>query len=115
MQRYGDDDAGFSILPDTGGGVRVVGWGFWTAELAHSFDKAVLSACRQVNAGRLTLDMGQLKPMREEGQQAFASLFSMLKLVGVAEASVRTESHLTKLQLLRIARESGPKDSVQFV
>jgi hypothetical protein len=115
MERVGTDEAGFSVTKDPLGPIRVVGWGFWGPEIAQAFDKSVLSACRQAGATRLVLDMTDLKPMRDEGQRAFASTFTMLKMIGITQTSVLTSSHLTKLQLLRIAKDAGPKDGVQFV
>jgi hypothetical protein len=114
MERIGTDDAGFSVTKDPLGQIRVVGWGFWGPEVAQAFDKSVLAACRQGAVSRLVLDMSDLKPMRDEGQRAFASTFTMLKMVGVTHTTVITTSHLTKLQLLRIARDSGPKDGILF-
>jgi hypothetical protein len=115
MERVGNDEAGFSVVRDPHGPVRVVGWGFWGPDVAQAFDKAVLGACRLSGASRLVLDMTELKPMRDEGQRAFASTFTMLKMVGITHTSVLTSSHLTKLQLLRIAKDSGPKEGVQFL
>jgi hypothetical protein len=115
MERIGTEAAGFSVGQEPlSAVVRVVGWGFWGPELAQEFDKAVLKACRQANATRLILDMAELKPMRDEGQRAFASTFALLKIIGITHTSVLTASPMTKLQLLRIARDSAPKDSIHF-
>jgi hypothetical protein len=102
------------VSRDATGQVRVVGWGFWGPDVAQAFDKSVLSGCRLAGASRLVLDMTDLKPMRDEGQRAFASTLTMLKMVGVTQAVLITSSPLTKLQLLRIVKDSGAKDLVLF-
>jgi hypothetical protein len=61
------------------------------------------------------MDVRQLKPMREEGQDGFGEFLAELGTLGVERVSVLTASHLTKLQLLRIVKERAPADSVKFV
>jgi hypothetical protein len=52
--------------------------------------------------------------MRDEGQQGFAQLMATLPTLGSQQATIVTGSSLTKLQLLRIARENAPKGMIQF-
>jgi hypothetical protein len=59
--------------------------------------------------------MTRLKPMRDEGQEGFGSLMAALSVLDVSRATVVTSSPLTRLQLLRIAREKAAKDLVRFV
>jgi hypothetical protein len=117
MDRIGDDHAGFSIGHDpVRGTIEVTAWGFWSAEVATAFATKVLTACReQPGAVSLVLDMRDLKPMREEGQKSFGSLMRSLPGLGVSSATVVTTSHLTKLQLVRLATENGAGHSVQWV
>jgi hypothetical protein len=117
MQTIGTDDAGFSVTwDDTEKLVRVVGWGFWDADIASVFDKTVIDVCLYVPVGaKLSMDMSRLKPMRDEGQKAFGATIRMLKDSKITHVAVLTASQLTKLQLMRIAREHAPKELVQFM
>lgn len=117
MQTIGTPEAGFSVGLDTNGNVvRVVGWGFWDPDVASDFDRIVIEVCRYVPMGTsVVMDMSLLKPLRDEGQRAFAKTITMLKDSRITKVSVITQSQLTKLQLLRIAREAAPKERVQFI
>jgi hypothetical protein len=116
MKRIGDDQAGFSVTLDAeAGAVRVRAWGFWSVEVATAFAGTVAEVCYGGPKGRaLLMDMTGLKPMRDEGQQSFGTLMAALPKLGIARASVAIDSHLTKLQLLRLVAEHGRKDCVQF-
>lgn len=63
---------------------------------------------------RVEMEMTRLKPLREEGEQAWATVLATLPSVRIEAIVVQTNS-LTKLQLLRLARLSAPKSLVQFV
>ena len=116
MKRVGDTAAGFSVVFDPGAGaVRVRGWGFWSAAISSSFATSVSEVCNANPRGSaLTIDMSELKPLREEGQQAFGTLMRLLRGLGVGKTTITTASQLTKLQLLRLVADQGMKDSVQF-
>jgi hypothetical protein len=117
MQRYGEDQAGFSVAWEaTTRLVNVVAWGFWSRETAASFTSAVLDVCKKAPIGTcLTLNMTDLKPMREEGQRAWTGLMSGLPAVsGIDRVSVVTGNALTKLQLLRLTKDSAIGDTPQF-
>lgn len=117
MDRVGDDQSGFSVAFEAErAAVRVRAWGFWNPEVASAFAKVVADACRHRPKGTvLALDMRELKPMREQGQESFGVLIAMLPSLGIQRVTVETASHLTKLQLLRIAAERGINSSIQFV
>lgn len=117
MKRVGDDDSGFSVEVDVPArAVQVTGWGFWGVDVAGAFLPAVSSVWQgSVGLTHLVMDMARLKPLRDEGQEAVGALFASLTALGVRRASVSTGSHLTKLQLLRIAKEHAPKNVVEFV
>lgn len=117
MENVGDDHAGFSFGDDPSRDtLEVRAWGFWNAEVATAFGVKTIAALRhRPGSKRLVLDMSDLKPMREEGQQSFASLFQSLSSLGVTSTSVVTTSHLTRLQLARIATESGAGANVQWL
>lgn len=116
MKRVGDTAAGFSVVFDPeSAAVKVRGWGFWSAAISSSFATSVSEVCNANPRGSaLVIDMSDLKPLREEGQQAFSMLMRLLRGLGVGKTTVATTSHLTKLQLLRLVADQGMKDSVQF-
>jgi hypothetical protein len=117
MDRFGNDEAGFTVAFDaTAKSMRVSAWGFWDAPVAVAFGDAVKVACRTCPPGtELVLDMTKLKPMREVGQESFAALMAALPGLAISKTTVVTASHLTKLQLLRIVSMHGKKSSVTFV
>src|SRR6187455_1117032 len=108
MDRIGDDTAGFGVGHDpVAGAVQVTAWGFWSSDVAASFATQVVGACRDKPGAGLVLDMTDLKPMREEGQRAFATVMRALQSLGVSRVSIVTSSQLTKLQLVRLVSENG--------
>jgi hypothetical protein len=117
MDRVGDDQAGFSVGYDpVGGVVTVTAWGFWSADIAAAFAPKVATGIRERSGEHtLVLDMRELKPMREEGQKAFATLVRALPTLGVTHLSVVTSSQLTKLQLVRLVTETATSVSVDWV
>jgi hypothetical protein len=114
MQRVGDETSGFSVDVDmAANAVRVKAWGFWSADIAAEFRIVVPDACRNRPRGTsIAFDMTALKPMRDEGQQAFGSVLAALPRLGITDTTVSTSSQLTKLQLLRLAGEH--KSPVRF-
>ena len=60
------------------------------------------------------MDMTDLKPMRDEGQQSFRALVGELPSLGITSATVTTQNELTKLQLQRIASEFLAGRSITF-
>jgi hypothetical protein len=115
MHQAGDTEAGFEVAFDAATRtVRVDAWGFWRIGIAPSFRDTVLDACRGGNnATRLHMEMVRLKPLREEGEEAWLDILTKVPNEGI-EAIVVTTNSLTKLQLLRIARQSASKNIVQF-
>ncbi len=111
---YGSDTEGFSV-DWSGDSVVVVARGFWGAELASQLGPAVMEALRR-RGGRpaLVLDVAELRTLRDEGQSAFKSLI-IEALSGLARTiRIRGASALTKLQMMRIARETGKCERVQL-
>lgn len=116
MHRIGDDTAGFSVEVQPTGGILVTGWGFWRPDVATAFASLVVESCRSQPRGvALTLDMRELKPMREEGQRAFSQVSRALLGLGISRTSIVTTNPLTKLQLVRLVTESGASDKVEWV
>ena len=111
----GDAQGGFSTRVDMDT-LSVEAWGFWPKDVAAQFGPRVYEACHAAAGIRkLEFDMTRLKPMRDEGQEGFARIMAALGELPLEEVVVTTSSQLTKLQLLRIARERAPKDIVRFV
>lgn len=107
MTRDGDEVTGFSIALDRSE-VRVRAWGFWSAELAARFTRALeeetLGALR---VDSLRVDVRELKPMRDEGQRAWTEGLTFLMSRGVRTVQMSEPSPLTKLQFLRLCRNVG--------
>jgi hypothetical protein len=84
--------------------------------VAAVFGTSVATACReQPGEVELFLEMSGLKPMREEGQRSFSVLMRELSRLRLSSTTVVTSSHLTKLQLMRLATESGANGDVQWM
>lgn len=107
MKRAGDEEAGFSV-ERAFGELRVRAWGFWSAELATQFDHATVS---EVQGGpslaQVWLDVGSLKPMRDEGQRAWLSFLCLLYAAGVRSIKTIEPPPITKLQMMRLCRSVG--------
>ncbi|MBN1605938.1 MAG: hypothetical protein JW940_04865 [Polyangiaceae bacterium] len=116
MDRFGTDEAGFSVEYDADTRmVRVEAWGFWNVEVASSFGPVVRDACRGRPRGTtLRLDMSRLRPMRDEGQRSFGSLMGWASGLGIQETLILTGSELVKLQLLRLVADSGARERTRF-
>ena len=115
MLRVGDDTAGFSVSYSPTGGTLVFGWGFWDNEVALTFAAAVIEACQDRGGVPLTLDMSELKPMRDEGQRSFSQVLRSLQHLGIPRTSIVTANPLTKLQLVRLATENGTYGSIEWI
>jgi hypothetical protein len=114
MDRIGTDESGFTVNVDiVARCVHIEAWGFWPVDVCSAFGRTVIDACRRsVGVRRLEMEATKLKPLREEGERAWALLLSSLP-AGVDAFVVKTNS-LTRLQLLRIAKASRDKSLVQF-
>ncbi len=116
VQRMGDGQAGFSVAFDAAtAAVRVRAWGFMSPEVAGAFGILVKDACRASPKGSaLVMDMTELKPMRDEGQDSFRVLMDALPTLHMSNITALVTSQLVKLQLLRIANQSASKGSLRF-
>ncbi len=117
VTRVGDEIAGFSVSPEVGdSALRIVGQGFWTLEIAKDFFPRIQDALvAHPNVSRVVFDFRALKPLRDEGQQGFQQVLAALRGLTHTHVCVQTASPLTKLQLLRIVKESGCSAWVEFV
>jgi len=111
LTQHGDESEGFTI--DNGGDfVLVTARGFWSAETADKMAESVLTAL----AGRrqpLIFELSELRPLRDEGQLAFKALFKRALARGTPRIVVRSASAMTKLQMMRIARETGQEQLIR--
>jgi hypothetical protein len=114
--RVGNDDAGFFLSVDAdSSALQIVGFGFWSRETAIAFFPAVRDALNvHPRVTRLVFDYRNLKPLRDEGQDGFRQVLIALRTMLLPTALVLTSSPLTRLQLLRIVKESGCSDLVEF-
>ena len=108
-RRGGNDEMGFAIDTDVMTRTLTVrAWGFWSASIAVDFVNAVTEEQQRSGVRAIAFDMGDLKPMREEGQAAWTRLVARLSAsVAIHKISIATRSQLTKLQLLRLARAAA--------
>jgi len=113
----GDEKGGFVVEVDEAtGAVQVKGWGFWSVEVASRFGESVKRACRQDRRTRdMVMDLGSLKPMRDEGQDGLAQVIEALPALGIEAVAISTLSQLTKLQILRIAKAHDRAGRVHVV
>jgi hypothetical protein len=116
MQRIGDDSAGFSVDRTGPDRILVKAWGFWSVDVSSIFEATVASACSARPKGSaLHLDMTEVKPMRDEGQQAVMRLLRALPSLGIIRAVIAVTNPLTKLQLVRLATESRTAAGIEWV
>jgi hypothetical protein len=113
--RVGSELAGFEVLADETGAVFVRAWGFWDVEVANQFGDAVVGALEgKPNVPQVVMDMSELRPMREEGQDSFGRVVKTLSSRGISRVTVATTSQLVRLQLIRLANANAPKGFVEF-
>jgi hypothetical protein len=113
--RVGDDTAGFSVDLAVGS-ILVKGWGFWRREVAAPFASRVVEMCRGQQRGTtLRLEMTELKPLREEGQQSFRDLLRSLPGLNLSRVYVVTSNPLTRMQLMRLAADSGTYGGIEWL
>src|SRR5262245_59930825 len=110
MRHRGDAEAGFAIEVDSAKKVlRIRAWGFWGDALAESLGPSLLENGR-ADASEAVVDAKDLKPQRESGQRAIAALFDALSKLKIPRATMVVTNALTRLQIMRIAKERTTKD-----
>jgi hypothetical protein len=116
MQSFGDSESGFSVEHDASARIVCVrAWGFWRREVAASFAQAVVAECSALlQPVALLIEVTHLLPQRDEGQAAFGELMQSARALGLAAVAVVVSSTITKMQLLRIAKEGGARDWTYF-
>ncbi|HEX6272425.1 MAG TPA: hypothetical protein VFZ53_05275 [Polyangiaceae bacterium] len=117
MDRIGDDLSGFSVRYDpVDGRTEVTCWGFWNVDIATNFAVKLMAILRERPEGKqLLLDLRNLKPMRDEGQKAFAKLVRALPSLGILRTHIVTTSSLMKMQLVRIVTETGMGAGIHWI
>ncbi len=109
-QRFGNEESGFSIALDAGGALRVQAWGFWEPDLSATFARVSVEACRAQRPAKLLFDVTRLKPQVEAGQAAIRALLGSVGAIGISRCvAVVGDNVLTKMQLMRLAREGGAR------
>lgn len=117
METKADETDGFDIeFDESSTAIRVKAWGFWSPEIAERFEQAIFDAFR-VNRGATALDIDArgLKPQRDAGVTALGTMMQGLHRSRIARVSVKTDSSLTRLQFIRIAKEHDVTSIVQCV
>lgn len=116
IARVGERGSGFVVeLDPQDGCLRTTGEGFWSEEVASAFFPTVSEALQaHPKVSRFVFDFRALKPLRDGGQLGFEQLLRLLAMRLHPAVSILTASPLTKLQLLRIVKESGSVAWVQF-
>jgi hypothetical protein len=113
LSTYGDTEQGFRI-ESRGDAVLVTAWGFWSVGFVPEFLPAVLAALEAKGRGvALAMDLKDLRPLRDEGQQAFRALLGRALAHGVVGVELKGASALTRLQMLRLTRELGAQDRIR--
>ena len=113
---FGTSDDGFRVtVYRNESAVRVDCWGFWPQEVAESFAQETISGCRSaIPPFHLLVDASDFKPQSDEGQAALRRVLRYLATAEVASAVVSAGNILTRMQLNRIANESGVSSVVAF-
>jgi hypothetical protein len=115
-ETFGTAAEGFDVSAGDGAQeVHIKAWGFWSSEVAARFSGVVIGVCASALVPLVRIDATELKPMRDAGQEAFGTLLAALPLYRVKRVVVTTGGALTKLQLLRIAKERSTGTLVEFV
>jgi hypothetical protein len=113
LSTHGDADQGFRI-EDRGDALLITAWGFWSAEFVPHFLPTVMAALEaKGKGGALTMDLKDLRPLRDEGQQAFKALIIKALAYVTGGVELKGASALTKLQMLRLTRDLGAQDRVR--
>ncbi len=104
MITKGDPQAGFAI-ECAATAMTVRAWGFWAPALSTQFAVQVTAALKDhPHTTALTIDVSELRPLRDEGQQAFGLLLARALANGLCQVVIRAPSAITKLQMMRLAR-----------
>jgi hypothetical protein len=112
---FGTDDQGFEVgAVDSAQTIHVRMWGFWNADTASRFADVVHEACSAGGVSFVAIDATELKPMRDVARDAFGSMLAGLPTYKVRRVLLAA-GPLTRLQLLRIAKERAEDDLVRFV
>lgn len=113
MSTHGDADQGFRI-EQRGDAILITAWGFWSAEFVPQFLPVVMAALEaKGRGGALIIDLKDLRPLRDEGQQAFKVLMTKALAYATGGVELQGASALTKLQMLRLTRDLGAQDRIR--
>ncbi len=104
----GNDSNGFSVeLEGDGSTIRVSGWGLWGPDLAQRVVEGLTEHARRARRPHgLLADFSRLGPQGGEGQAAIRSIMLAARGSEVAGAAMIVTNAITKLQVVRIAKEN---------
>lgn len=104
-----------SYIP-RGNALHLECWGYLPPDVAAAFAKEAEAACRALmrpfEAG---LTATELKPQGEEGREALRAVMKCMCLSGVSSVTVSVTNILTRMQLTRLANESGISNVIRFM
>lgn len=111
----GTEAAGFRTVGLPQSALRLEAWGYWTADVAHSFTREALAFVPKLTSTSvLLIDATNLKPQAVEGQEALRVVFRALVGASFGKATLHTDNVLTRMQLTRLLRECGLDERVGF-
>ena len=115
-RQAGTEAAGYRVsYTPRSGALHLECWGYLTPDLAAAFSKEAEDACRALSRPfEVGLTATELKPQGEEGREALRAVMKCMQLWGVSGVMVSVNNILTKMQLTRLANESGIAGSVRF-
>lgn len=116
-RQVGSEAAGFRLVyPPGGRTLRIEAWGYWSPEVAAAFGRESASACRELSGPvSLVFDAMRLKPQSADGQGALRVMMKSVAGARISGGRVLVDNILTRMQLLRIAKECGLDRLLQFV
>lgn len=108
MRQSGDEKKGYKI-EKTGNVLLLTVWGMWDDALAAQYQADMRASYPEMGAGPwyVVADISKFPPQRESVQAVHGSLMGEAVQTGMAKAASVVESSLTKMQIGRIAKESG--------
>ncbi len=108
MRKSGDEKKGYQI-EKKGDVLLLTIWGMWDDALAENYRKDMLAMYPDMKPGPwfVIADIRRFPPQREPVQAIHGMLMGAAVQEGMARAASVVESSLTKMQIGRIASESG--------
>jgi hypothetical protein len=108
MRQSGDEKKGYTI-EKKGRVLLLKVWGMWDDELADKYKVDMLASYPEMQGESwyVVADISKFPPQREYTQNIHGWLMGEAVKAGMLKAASVVESSLTKMQIGRIAKESG--------